>query len=248
MSRVVVWYSDGAASTVAAKLALQKYPDAILVYTATNAEHEDNVRYRREVEEWLGKEVIVLQSDKYKDPWDVFKKTGWLVGVGGARCTTELKKKVRQKFQRDGDLHVFGYTADHKDADRAMRYKHNNFEMELWFPLIERGITKADCKAIIEQAGIEIPMMYKLGFSNNNCIGCPKGQQKYWARVRKHFPDVFSRMAKLEREMDVAINKSYAGDGERKRLFLDELPDDVNITEPEQSIDCGLFCGQMMED
>lgn len=248
MSRTVIWYSDGAASTIAAKLTLQSNPDAILAYTATNAEHEDNVRFRKEVEEWLGKKVLVLHNGKYHDPWDVFDKTGWLVGPAGARCTTELKKKVRQQFQRPGDIHVFGYTADHKDAKRALRYKKNNFELLLEFPLIDRGITKADCKAMIAQQGIRLPMMYELGFENNNCIGCPKGQQKYWGRIRKHFPDIFDRMAKVERDMDVAINKSYAGDGKRKRLFLDQLPDDIDIKEPETGIDCGLFCGQYLED
>lgn len=247
MRRIVSWFSAGSASAVATKIALDKMDvdiDVVVAYCDTGSEHPDNVRFIQDVEKWLGFKTTVLKSNKYEDIWDVFEKTRWLVGVNGSRCTTELKKKLRQEFEEFGDVQVFGYTVEEKE--RLDRFRKNNPELNIWCPLIDRGISKADCHDIIFQAGIEQPAMYKLGFKNNNCIGCPKGQQKYWARIRLHFPDVFDRMAKVERELNVAINKSYAGDGERKRLFLDELPDDINITEPEQSISCGLFCGQYL--
>jgi len=44
--------------------------------------------------------------------------------------------------------------------------------------LIDNDLSKENCLAIIDRAGIEIPMMYKLGYNNNNCIGCVKGQQR----------------------------------------------------------------------
>jgi len=259
MSRVVIWYSDGAASTVAGMLTLKQFPDAIPVYTATNSEHSDNVRYRKEVEEKLfKKKVTVLQSDKYHDIWDVFEKTGWLVGPKGARCTTELKKKMRQQFEEPGDVHVFGYTADHKDAERAKAFAHNNFELNVRFPLIERGIRKADCLDIISQAGIELPVMYKLGYLNNNCLGCVKGQAGYWNKIRVDFPKVFERMAKVERKMNVAINKSYARneyekahpeiEASRKKLFLDDLDPEVGNYKAEPTMSCGLFCGGLLEE
>jgi len=248
MSRTIIWYSDGAASTVAGMLTLKNNPSAIPVYTATNSEHTDNVRYRKEVEDKLfHKKVLVLQSKKYKDIWDVFEKTGWLVGPNGARCTTELKKKLRQKFQRVDDVHVFGYTADSRDAKRALKFKRNNFELIVKFPLIDRGLTKSDCLEIVRQQGIEIPEMYKLGYPNNNCIGCVKAGQRYWARIRRTHPDVFERMSKVERKLNVAINKKEI-DGERIKVFLDELPEEIDITEPEQSVSCGLFCGQYLDE
>ena len=39
----------------------------------------------------------------------------------------------------------------------------------------------------------------------------------------------------------VAINKTYAGDGERKRLFLDELDPDAGRPD-EVMPDCSLLC------
>ena len=243
--RVLVWFSAGAASAVALKIAKDTYGDVLAVYLDTHSEHPDNKRFILDVEKWLGVHVACSSSGEYRDIWDVFERTRWLVGPAGARCTTELKKKVRHLIEMPGDLQVYGYTVEEKE--RLARFEKNNPEINIWCPLIERGISKADCLDIIHQAGIELPTMYKLGFRNNNCIGCVKGGQKYWARTRKHFPEVFERMARLERELDVAINKTYAGDGERKRLFLDELPDDISITEPETSISCGLFCGGLID-
>lgn len=60
------------------------------------------------------------------------------------------------------------------------------------FPLIEAGLQKEDCFAALQAAGIELPVMYRLGFDNNNCIGCPKGGNAYWNLIRKHFPEYSS--------------------------------------------------------
>ena len=49
-------------------------------------------------------------------------------------------------------------------------------------------------------------------------------------------------MAKVEREIGAAINKSYAGDGLRKRVFLDELDTCAGRYESEPSISCGAVC------
>lgn len=162
----------------------------------------------------------------------------------GAPCTAELKRKPAERILFDemgvGTREVFGYTVE--EQERVKRWQTNNNERVIWPILIERGLTKADCLGMIERAGIEIPAMYKLGYRNNNCIGCPKGQAGYWNKIRIDFPWVFIRMARLERELDAAICKSYAGDGERERIFLDELPPDMGRYESEPNISCGLFC------
>lgn len=172
--------------------------------------------------------------------WDVFAKTRYLVGVAGARCTTELKKKVRQAFSRPDDLHVMGFDAS--EEDRAARFGANNGEIRTWFPLIPRGLRKGDCLDILRGAGIEVPAMYRLGYQNNNCIGCVKGQAGYWNKIRRDFPETFARMAGVERELNAAICKTYIG-GERRRVFLDELPEDAG-SHVDLPIDCGLFCGE----
>lgn len=240
--RVLAWFSCGDASAVAAKLAVEEFGSACeVLYCDTFAyEHPDNRRFFADVQAWLGTEIKILRSEKYTDIFDVFRKTRWLVGVGGARCTTELKKNVRKDYQRVDDLHVFGFTRE--EESRILKFEQENPELWARFPLYGRGLSKADCHRIIRDAGIELPAMYRLGYRNNNCIGCVKGQLGYWNKIRRDFPEAFARMASLERELDVAINKSYAGDGKRKRVFLDELDPDAGRYIEEPDIECGVLC------
>ena len=241
IERTVCWFSCGAASAVATKLALAKYDNCVIVnQDLSGSEHPDHGRFLKECQDWYGQEIIQIKSDKYTDIWDVFKKTKWLVGVSGARCTTELKRKVAENFiNHFKDREVFGYTIE--EERRMIRFKEHNNERIISTPLIDEGLDKDDCLGILDRVGIKPSAMYE-HFDNSNCIGCVKGGQKYWGKIRKHYPEVFDRMAKQERELDVAINKTYAGDGKRKKLFLDELPEDEFIIEPERKISCGLFC------
>lgn len=241
--RYISWFSCGAASAVASKLALERYKDVRIVYFDTGAEHEDNVRFRHQCEDWYNQEIEVHKSAKYEDIWDVFKRTRYLVGVGGARCTTELKRKVAENlldWGPDQQHEIFGYTVD--EQARVDRFIAHNTERKIIPLLVEEGITKEMCYRYVARAGIDLPEMYLLGYNNNNCIGCVKGQGGYWNKIRVDFPEVFERMAKLERELDVAINKTYAGDGKRKRLFLDELPEDFGRGVKPPAIDCGIIC------
>jgi 3'-phosphoadenosine 5'-phosphosulfate sulfotransferase (PAPS reductase)/FAD synthetase len=238
--RKLVWFSCGAASAVAAKMAVDKYPDCEVLYCDTLAyEHPDNMRFLNDVAKWIGKEIKLLKSAKYADIFDVFDKTGWLIGPNGARCTTELKKNVRKLYERLGDLHIFGLTKD--EAVRIDRFEDQNSDVKVEWILSDT--TKKDCYRIIQEAGIELPTMYKLGYNNNNnCIGCVKGQAGYWNKIRVDFPEAFDRMAKQERKMNAAINKSYAGDGKRKRVFLDELDPKAGRGVPLPDIECGAIC------
>lgn len=86
-------------------------------------------------------------------------------------------------------------------------------------------------------------MMYRLGYKNNNCIGCVKGGMGYWNKIRKDFPATFQRMASLERKLDVAILKEEEpGTKKRLRVFLDELQPDRGHYEAEDEIECGAAC------
>lgn len=235
-SRVIAWFSCGAASAVAAKLAVEKYGDrAEVVYCNTLAsEHPDNIRFMADVERWIGKRVTVISSEKYTSIDGVFEETRYMAGIGGARCTTELKKIPRLKFQRADDLHVFGYTAE--ELDRIKRFEQNN--PELYLEWILRFVRKAHCFDILNRAGIELPAMYSLGFKNNNCIGCVKATSpEYWGKVRAHFPGHFERRARQSREIGARLVRI---DG--KRVFLDEMPDKEygRVTE---DVSCGPQCG-----
>lgn len=233
MFRKIAWYSCGAASAVATKLC----PDSDPVYCDTGAEHPDNKRFKKDCEQWLRRPIINIASRDYADTWHVWEKTRWLAGIDGARCTVELKVKPRLAYQMPNSIHIFGYTADSEDAARAKRLRDNYPELTIETPLIDRGLTKAACLDMLIRAGIEPPVMYSLGFQNNNCIPCVKATSPaYWALIRKHFPEKFDRMAKLSRELDVRLCRING-----ERAFIDEIPLDQETTNPLQP-SCDFLC------
>ena len=160
-----------------------------------------------------------------------------MAGIDGAPCTVELKVAPRLAYQRPDDAHVFGYTADANDVARAKRLRANYPELRIQTPLIDRGITKAGCLAMIERAGIALPPMYALGFMSNNCLPCVKATSpSYWNLVRQQFPEQFDRMAKLSRDLDVRLCRI-----EDERRFIDEIPVDHPTTNPVQP-SCDFLC------
>ena len=244
--RVLVWFSCGAASATAAKLAVEKYgARAELLYCDTLAyEHPDNARFLRDVEGWLGRKVRILRSTKYTDIFDVFRKRRFLKGVHGAPCTTHLKKNVREAYQRPGDIHVFGLTAD--EGARIERFEARQPDLKCDFVLAEAGINKADCFRVLTAAGIELPAMYRLGYGNANCVGCVKGGMGYWNKIRVDFPAAFQRMAQLERELGHALLKDRRG-GKSRPLYLDELDPSAGRGVPLPDIGCGVVCAEQLD-
>ncbi len=240
LPRVICRFSCGACSAVATKLALKKYgPRVEINYCDPGSEHPDNKRFLADCERWFDRKVIVLRSEKYADTWAVWEGERFIASQHGAPCTAMLKREPGLAVVRPTDILVMGYAADKNDQRRVANLREQNFERVIETPLIEAGLTKADCLAIIDRAGIEVPVMYQLGFQNNNCIGCPKGGRGYWNMIRKHFPDKFDRMARLQRELDV----SFWLEADGTPLYLDQLDPNRGVQHDEpNNIDCSIMC------
>lgn len=240
---IVVWFSCGAASAVAAKRTLEKYGSNNTIRVVNNPikeEHPDNQRFLLDVQDWIGVGIEFATNSKYPSAYceDVWEKRQYMAGPSGAPCTLELKKKARQEWEANNphDYIVLGFTFEEKK-------RHDRFvlgEREEVIPvLIDDGITKADCYRIVSEAGLSLPEIYKLGFPNANCIGCVKASSAtYWNHVRKTFPEVFEHRAEMSRRIGAKLAWYKGG-----RIFLDELPEDAK-GRPMKNMDfeCGLFC------
>lgn len=193
----VGWFSCGCSSLVACKLA---QPDEI-IYIHVADQHPDTLRFLMDARHLLGCEIKVLQAQRYLTVDEVMRGERYVNGPGGAKCTMLLKKRVRQHWERENwapHTYIWGFDTD--ERDRAERTVKSMPEFEHEFPLIEHGLSKADCHALCEEWGIRRPLMYDLGYPNNNCIGCVKGGMGYWNKIREDFPATFKRRAKAERD------------------------------------------------
>jgi hypothetical protein len=251
---IIVWFSCGAASAVAAKKTIELYGqthEIVIVNNPVKEEDEDNRRFLKDISDWLDKPIFEFGSKEFpsNSAVDVWTKRKFMVHRKGAPCTKFLKKQARYEFELWYDStpefgkinwHVLGFTAEEKN-------RHERFiktERENTLPvLIDLGITKEMCFQIIQDAGIELPRIYKLGYPNANCIGCVKATSPtYWNHVRKVHPEVFEARAKQSREISKKGAKLVRHKG--KRIHLDELPPDAK-GRPMKTLkmpECGIFC------
>lgn len=257
--KVICWWSGGVTSAVACKLAIDLWgvDSCRFIMMDTMNEHPDTYRFKYDCEGWYGKKIEVLKNEKYGSIKDVWSKYGSLNVAHGAICSSELKREVRIAFEKSNqyDYQVFGFDSDEVKRARAMRINYPKSKPV--FPLLFHALSKKDCIKIIQSAGIEVPEMYKLGFSNNNCFGtgCVQGGIGYWQKIQRDFPDKFDAMAKMEHDLTdkkgspitmLKDQSEYGG-----LVFLKPHPGypfmkDISMMkgrEPEPLMECNGFCG-----
>lgn len=254
-SRIICWFSCGGPSAVAAKETLRLYGsthNVIVVNCDTRpSEHPDNYRFCDEVEKWLGVKILHIKNENYLNVDQLFVRRQYMSGVRGAVCTTQLKKIPRLQFADPYDTHVFGFT--YGEEKRVRDFTAGNPDMLLKFTLVEQKITRSMALFRLAQAGIELPVMYRIfdkedrlrygqdGFDNNNCPGCVKASSPwYWSMIRKYFPDVFQRRCQQSRALGCRLVEI----SHHKRIFLDELPDRIfKKRKKKENLSCGPECG-----
>jgi len=237
---VAVWFSCGAASAMAAKLAVEQYNNVRVVNNPVAEEHPDNERFLRDVEAWIGVPIEQATNPDYPNAsaMEVWEHRKYMEGIAGAPCTIELKKKARKYWEwaHEPDAHVLGFTAE--EQDRHERFVANE-EREVLPVLIEAGMSKQNCLDYLLSVGIEPPVIYREGFPNANCVGCVKATSPtYWNHVRQTHPDVFEARAEQSRRIGCKLVRHKG-----ERIYLDELPADAQ-GRPLKSMDfdCGIFC------
>jgi hypothetical protein len=246
--RIVCNFSCGAASAVACKLILSEYDRSrVVIQNAfVKEEHEDNRRFLQDCERWFEHPIAVLVNEKYGgSTHEVWKKNRYIKGLAGARCSKHLKRKILNSVSLPNDIAVLGYTRE--EQDRLDRFIDANNGCKILTPLIDKNLGKSDCLAIIERAGIELPMMYRLGYNNSNCIGCPNGGLGYWNKIRRDFPDQFYQIADIQDA--IGPGAYFLRDNRTKeRVRLRDLNPNVGRHEDEPEIQCSFFCEMAEQD
>ena len=234
----VSWFSTGVSSAVATKLVAEQVDR--IIYIHIDDQHEDSLRFVKDCERWIGKEIEIIQSD-YKNVENACKSSGgrgYINGPSGAACTKFLKRRLRQEWELAmGDVELtYIWGMDNNEAHRLERLTETMPDQTHICPLIDRDMTKQQAHEILKASGIKRPAMYDLGYNNNNCIGCVKGGMGYWNHIRVDFPEVFEARARMEREIQATCIKG---------VYLDELDPERGRHTPPVVDDCGILCETM---
>lgn len=212
------------------------------IYIDIDDQHPDSMRFIRDCEAAVGKEIRILRSKEYRCVEDCVRVYGSFKNArnGFSPCTNWLKKRVRKEWEQENssyDLtYVWGF--DMLEKNRAERTVEANPQAEHEFPLIDRSLSKEEVHGLFDRTfRFPRPAMYDMGYPNNNCIGCVKGGMGYWNRIRKDFPAVFESRAKLERTVGHSMLKDKNGP-----VYLDELDPDRGDMNTEIFPECGIMC------
>lgn len=213
------------------------------IYIDIADQHSDSMRFIKNCEKAIGKEIKVLKSKQYNCVDDCALAFGFYKRVvnGFAPCTNLLKKRVRKMWEekhKDYELtYVWGF--DYKEKVRAERTIEANPQAEHEFPLIDKNLSKEDVHGMFDRLfDFPRPLMYELGYQNNNCIGCIKGGMGYWNKIRVDFPEIFEKRAKTERKIASTILKEHDG----TPIYLDELDPNRGNINTEIFPECSIMC------
>ena len=242
--RHVCQFSCGAASAVATKMVLAEgHADTIIVNAFLKEEHADNRRFADDCERWFGHPIVRLRDEKYgASARQVFRAKRFTKGPHGAPCSAELKRRVIASVAQPGDINVIGFTVE--EIGRLEELQDHFPETQWRAPLIERNLFKQDCYTLVHSAGIELPEMYRRGYSNANCIGCVKGGQAYWQAIRRDFPIDFSEMVQITEGIgeDAYFLRFRSGPRKDERMSLLDLPAGEGDMASEPQFSCSFFC------
>ena len=238
MTRHVVSVSSGLGSAFLWSECLQRFDDVVAVFADVNGEDEDNYRFLDEVHALLGGELVRLDNEG-RTIWDVFRENRYLGNTMVDICSRELKREPIAEWlsaNRDPADTVMHIAIDWTEAHRieATTEGWRRMGWTTRFILNEEHLDKWHALEWLESAGIEAPLLTRMGWPHANCGGgCVRAGHGQWAALYLQRPDWFARWEAEETafrrwiDKDVAIcrdrRKDNGADGKAVPLPLPEL-------------------------
>ena len=181
MKDIICWWSGGITSAVACKLAIRLYgkEKCRVVMIDTHNEHPDTYRFKSDCEEWYGLpiETITAIGVDYESIQDVWIKHESLNVATGAICSTQLKRRVRERWQKTTNFRyqVFGFEFDKKEFNRALGLTKNHSKAKPIYPLLMFGYDKDDCIREVQDVGIRVVLA-----TGRRCVGISLRNSRIW--------------------------------------------------------------------
>jgi len=167
-----------------------------LIFADTGAEHPETYRF---IEEYAkpfvasyGGEFITVRNPKYPSLKDMALADRIIPARTHRWCTDKFKvRPIRRHLGEQANLHcrqMIGMDAN--EQSRAKPSGHPGIENV--FPLIERGIDRPGCKAIIQEARLPVPR-------KSGCYFCPFQSKGQWIELKQEYPELFRIAVEIER-------------------------------------------------
>ena len=194
----IVLYSMGICSAYIACRLQDECKKPICLWSDTKREDADTYRFGQEVASRWG--LNIVEASQGGDLWETFAAWKMIPARQLSACSLEFKIKPSRAYLaqvKDGSRVAYGYeTGEQKRADRTLAH-WDMPHLPVWFPLIEWGVTKAQCFGYFAEHNIKPPRMYR-HFQHANCLPCKNFREPDWIALAYHYPEKFAEAAAFE--------------------------------------------------
>jgi len=233
--RTVISYGGGVQSTALVVLAMQRgwQIDEIVHVDLLDAEAPNTREYVKYFANWLWEThrrgITILQRDLYGDMLarPAFTPAPWRAADGSfmlkRQCTRQYKvepirRYLYDKYKREKIRLMLGISVDEFYRMRDSGFKR----IENVYPLVDERLTRNDCRAILERAGLATP-------PKSSCWFCPYRSARSQAELLKQYPMLREMAAVLERRIN--DERRARGKDEIVVLKADTLSDQSDFCE-----------------
>lgn len=193
----IIQFSGGLASAYVAHLCIEEFGknNCILLNHDTRIEHSDTGKFKNDVCNYLGVDMIELSDGR--DLWDLIVDQKALPSNFIPFCTRILKQEQGFKFLKTFKDKFVLYNGFGTHEERRVLGSRRIAERKgytVHSPLFEQNITDKEAMEIIrDDWKIQIPEPYMNGFEHNNCLPCFKGGKAHFKRVWQFYPGSFEK-------------------------------------------------------
>ena len=231
----VISYGGGVQSTALVVLAMQRgwQIDEIVHVDLLDAEAPNTREYVAYFAGWLqneyGRGITIIRRDLYGDMLNnpAFTPAPWRARDGSfmlrRQCTRQYKvepirRYLYDKYARERIALMLGISVDefHRMRDSGSK------RIENVYPLVDERLTRNDCRAILERAGLTIP-------PKSSCWFCPYRSARSQAELLKQFTALREMAEELERRINEERRKR--GKDEIAVLKTDTMSDQSDFCE-----------------
>jgi hypothetical protein len=235
--KYLISFSGGLGSFWSAKKMVDQYGknNVIALFIDVGWEDDDLYRFIHQTINVLDIKLIYVKAP-YTPP-ELMKKENVIYNNRMANCTSILKMRLFKSILLNKDFKCLGEVfklntlivkgieflgtltsinynlvmgIDYTEAHRCQPIEKNysKYGYTVLFPLVDdKNYHRKHIYDYLTKNCIEIPKMYKLGFSHNNCGGrCVKAGQGHFKKLLEKLPDRFNELLELEKSINNGKN------------------------------------------
>lgn len=250
----LVSLSGGIGSYFTLKRVLEKErkEDVVAVFCDTLAEDGDLYRFLDDIEKTLDIKIVRLCNGE--TPMTLCFKEKYLFNSRVASCSKKLKSKpfndyLHKNYKEDEVIIYMGI--DFTETHRCIAISKNYAPYKVEYPLCHAPyLYKNEMLDLLLSDGIEVPRLYKLGFSHNNCGGkCFKAGIGHYKTLLENDRNRYLEWENQEEAMRKFLGKEVSMMKRKGKPFtlkelreiVDNAPDQLTLFECQEIGGCGCF-------